>query len=66
MFMWHNWSLKAKLLALAGFCTLSLAGLLVGVLVMTHRTADAAARECGDLSSRQLDDQVRGLLSLCQ
>jgi methyl-accepting chemotaxis protein len=66
MFMWHNWSLKAKLLALAGFCTLSLAALLAGVLFSTHRAANAAARECGDLSSRQLDDQVRGLLSLCE
>ena len=66
MFMWHNWSLKAKLLALAGFCTLSLAGLLAGVLFSTHRAANAAARECGDLSSRELDGQVRGLLSLCE
>jgi methyl-accepting chemotaxis protein len=63
--MWHNWSLKAKLLGLAGFCTLSLAALLAGVLFSTHRAASTAARECGDLSSRQLDDQVRNLLCLC-
>ena len=65
MSMWHNWSLKAKLLGLAGFCTLSLTALLAGVLFSTHRAANTAARECGDLGSRQLDDQVRNLLCLC-
>jgi methyl-accepting chemotaxis protein len=58
-------SLRSKLLALAGLSFVSLALLLAIVFALYTRASRQAAQECLDLSSRELDDNVRGLHAMC-
>ena len=53
------------MLALSGLSFLSLGILLTIVLILYSQASEQAANECLTLSSRILDDNVRGLQAMC-
>jgi methyl-accepting chemotaxis protein len=61
----NHLSLRTKLMGPAGLCFLFFAALMTVVFHLAQRASAEAAGECWALSSQVLDDNVRGIYSLC-